>query len=175
MRYSQEYPFPTNRLVLTMGGAEAWMEMADLLEHRGFREALAEFGAAYAVHPRDASSVPPEVWVRTGLIWGYARLLAWVGRERGDASYGRRAWEILLMGAEDPREKGTRPWPHRLQDAPPALSAEPWQDWDLVTNTAAMGSLNLIACLALAPGALEEVREDTRKAVATSGQPKKSL
>jgi hypothetical protein len=160
MRYSQEYPFPTNRLVLTMGGAEAWMELADLLDHSGFRKALAEFGAAYAVHPRDVESVPPGVWERTGLIWGYARLLAWAGRERGDPRFGRRAWEIMLKGAQDARERGTRPWPQGLRDAPPALSAEPWQEWDLVTNTAAMGSLNLIACLALAPQALEEAWEN---------------
>jgi hypothetical protein len=157
MRYSQEWPFPTNRLVLTMGGAEAWMEMAELLDHDGFRAALAEFGAAYAVRPRDAAAVPAGQWQRTGLIWGYARLLAWAGRALGEVPYARRAWEILLRGAEDDREKGTQPWPDALCDAPPALSAEPWQDWSLGTNTAAMGSLNLIACLALAPEALEEV------------------
>jgi hypothetical protein len=159
MKYSQEYPFPTNRLVLTMGGAEAWMEMAALLDHEGFRTALAEFGAAYAVHPRDAETVPAELWKRTGLIWSYARLLAWAGRERGDGHFGRRAWEILLKGAEDVREKGTQSLPNMLQEAPPALSAEHWQDWSLVANTAAMGSLNLIACLALAPEALEETWE----------------
>lgn len=155
MRYSPDIAFPSNRLVLTMGGAEAWMEMADLIGHEGFRAALVDFARAYALDPRERSTWPAGMDAHISLIWGHARLIAWAGVVTGDARLKRRAADILLHGDGDPRERGLH-WPVAWRDAPCFLSAEPRHDSVLGTNDAAMGSLNLIACLALVPDVLDE-------------------
>jgi len=141
----------SNALALTMGGAEAWMELAGLLDHAPFSDALAEWGATYALDEAEREALPSELQQRTWRLgWAYARLMAWAGTHRNDPELKRRAWTVLL--GPGPGEPGTGPglWVDEFKEAPPALSAEPWQDTSLKTNHVAAGSLNLIACLALA-------------------------
>jgi hypothetical protein len=158
MTYSQEYPFPSNRLVLTMGGAEAFMEMADTLGHARFRDALAEFGAWHGLDPvQERELFPAGVYERISVFMMNARLVAWAGARRNDTHLKRRAWALLLEGDNDPREPVRWLIPHPAAEAPRHLSSEPRQDSDLGTNMAAMISLNLIACLALAGDELEDL------------------
>jgi hypothetical protein len=141
-----------------MGGAEIWMEFAELVEHTGFREALAEFGEAHSLPWAKARKVqPPELFRRTDLRWSCARLVAWAGAYRHDPELKRRAWDLMLRSKGNPRETHTWALSNPFEPAPALLSAEPWRDLNLGTNNAAMGSLNLIACLALAPDELERV------------------
>jgi hypothetical protein len=108
------------------------------------------------VHPvHEVHHLPDEVYARLSLRWGNARLMAWAGVRRNDDALKRRAWHVLLHGDDDPRETHTWKWPLAFEPAPPQLSAEAHRDSMLGTNNAAMGSLNLIACLALAPDALD--------------------
>jgi hypothetical protein len=157
MRYSQEYPFPSNRLALTMGGAEAFMDMADTLGHEGFRVALAEFGAWHGIDPlKERAKFPPGVYERISLFAANARLVAWAGKECNDPKLKRRVWELLLVGDNDPREPVSWAIPHPTSPAPLHLSAEEFKDSDLGTNVAAVMSLNIMACMALAAEELED-------------------
>jgi len=157
MTPNTEYPFPTNRLAAIMGGAEIWMEFAELVQHDGFREALADYGATYGIPWAKAQkTLPPALAQRADLRWGNARLIAWAGVRRGDSALKREAWKLLLEGEDTPHEPHTWYWPLPFAPAPAMLSAEPWRELNLPTNNAAMGSLNLIACLALAPDELEK-------------------
>lgn len=157
MTYPGPSPYCSNRLAYTMGGAETAMEMVQLIDDPGLRNAAIELGVVHGVDPRtDLPSLRPGLWERLSLLWGYARLMAWAGVQVNNARLKRRAWHVLLHGDADPREKHTWRWPMRLCSASPQFSAESWQDSSLGTNNAAMGSLNLIACLALAPEALDE-------------------
>jgi hypothetical protein len=157
MCQSDEWPFPHARLALTMGGAEAWMEMAGLIEHEAFSDALADWGVYHATEAKDADKLPPGVWMRMSILWANAKLSMWAAVRRSDEKLKRRAWEMLLHGDGDPRERHTWRWPLEVADAPPGLSAEKRRDGDLHTNNAAQGSLNLMACLAMAPEVLDAV------------------
>lgn len=156
MAWRPGQPRVDNRLVAIMGGAEAWMEWADVADHGGFREALAEYGAAFGTPWAQRDTLPSEIAPRIQLRWGHARLIAWTARERDDAALAQQAWKLLLLGEDNPHERHRWEWPVALREAPPRLSAESWRDSDLSgTNNAAMASLNLIACLALVPDALD--------------------
>jgi len=158
MTHSQEYAVFNNRLAFIMGGAEAFMDMAETLGLDGFRAALAEYGAMHGLDPvKERAQFPPGIYERLALFMVNARLVAWAGVERNDAKLKRRAWELLLKGDNDPREPHAWAIPHPMADAPLHLSAEPRRDSDIGTNMAATVSLNLIACLALAPRELEEM------------------
>ena len=100
---------------------------------------------------------PPGVYERISVFTMNARLVAWAGKEMNNAKLRRRAWAILLQGDDDPREPNFWPIPHPTAASPLHLSTTPRRDSDLGTNNAANTSLNLIACLALAPAELEEV------------------
>jgi hypothetical protein len=156
MTYSQEYPFPHNRLVSIMGGAEVWMEFAGLTEHAGFRDALAEFGIAHAETWAEARQTQPlELFRRANLRWSVARLVAWAGEYRRDQKLKRQAWNLVLNGEGNPDERHQWRWPMKFAPLPPMLSSEGARETDLGANNAAAGSLNLIACLALAPAELD--------------------
>ena len=163
MTHNQEYAVFNNRLAFIMGGAEAFMDMAETLGLDGFRAVLAEFGAMHGIDPvKERDQFPPGIYERLALFMENARLVAWAGVERNDAKLKHRAWELLLEGDNDPREPHAWAIPHPMQDAPLHLSAEPRRDGDIGTNMAATVSLNLIACLALAPRELEELRAMAR-------------
>jgi hypothetical protein len=145
-----------NRLALIMGGAEAWMEMAELIPAPAFRDALVEWGRAYAADPLRLRETDPELYRRVTLLWGNARLVAWAGVEMDDPALKRRAWTMLIEGDGDPREGHKYAWPVRYGGMPPRLSAERRVESSIgSTNNSAMGALNLMACLALAPDELE--------------------
>ena len=150
MTHSTEYAPFNNRLALTMGGAEALMELADTLGHAGFREALAEFGAMHGLDPvKERAQFPPGVYERISVFQMNARLVAWAGKERADAKLRRRAWALWLRGDNDPREPKPALQPRKFLATPLAAT-------DFGTNHAAVLSLNLIACLALAPQELKD-------------------
>jgi hypothetical protein len=158
MRYRDDQGHVNVRLSAIMGGAETWMEFAGLVAHAGFHEALAEYGAAHAVHPaRAEQELPAGLREQLALRWGHARLMAWAAGRRRNRELARRAWYVLFRGEDDPHEHHRWYWPIEFRDAPPRFSSEVRREADLGTNHAAMASLNLIACLALAGDELEEV------------------
>jgi hypothetical protein len=157
MTHAGDIAFPSNRLAGTMGGAEIWMEFDQLVGHELFRKMLMDFSLAHALDPRKLAEWPEGLPQRAGLLWGYARLMAWAASQNGDQQLRKRAWSVLLYGDGDEREGHTWRWPIELRIAPPALSAEGWRDSELVTNNAATGSLNLMACMAMAPEVLDQV------------------
>lgn len=147
----------SNRLTAIMGGAETWMELAELLDQPEFKRALAGYGSAYAVPLDQAARLQNEdLRRRISLIWPNARLMAWSGRYSSSPALKRRAWEVLLRGDGDPREPRPLEWPYQFFTAPPLLSAETRTETALSTNDASNLSLNLIACLSLAGEELEE-------------------
>jgi hypothetical protein len=155
MTHEGSIPFD-NRLALIMGGAEAWMEMAEWIPAPAFRDALVEWGRAYAADPLRLRETDPELYRRVTLLWGNARLVAWAGVEMDDPALKRRAWTMLIEGDGDPREGHKYAWPVRYGGMPPRLSAERRVESSIgSTNNSAMGALNLMACLALAPDELE--------------------
>lgn len=156
MTYRAGAPMVDNRLTATMGGAETWMELADLLEHPGFKRALADYGSAHAL-PLDQAvkSQSSDVRSRISLIWANARLMAWAGLHLQAPPLKLRAWEVLLRGDADPREPRPLQWPFAVLKAPPIFSAEPRAEIGFSTNDASTLSLNLIASLALAGEELE--------------------
>jgi hypothetical protein len=171
MRHAGDIPFPSNRLAFSMGGAEALLEMEPHLGVDGLREALLEFAREHLRDPRQRETWPEAMRLRVGMIWGYTRLIAWAGRTTGDAAILRRAAEILVEGDQDPAE-GRTGLPVTWQTTTRPMAGETHREGLRSTNLAAVGGLNIIACLALAPRDLEAAwrRQAERAAEARQGE-----
>jgi hypothetical protein len=163
MTYREEESYLANRLVSIFGGAETWMELAELLKHQGFSEALAEYGEAHAWTAEESRSKPADLTRRLGLRWSVAKLAAWAAARRGDRKLARRAWQLLLEGDGFGIPGDKQEYPAQFNEAPNVLGGPALREADINTNHGVQWCLNAIACLALAPEALEEAHRGTRQ------------
>jgi hypothetical protein len=151
-------------MIMPFGGPETWMELCGLLPGDGaagdgvaapgLAEMLREFGrfAALGEEERDAASggrISPANWNASGFF--PARLVAFAAAADGDDRLAARAWEMLL------RPGRQLAFPVEPVPVPPGQSHRPLRELPWVsTNSVSQWSLNVIECLALVPGALEE-------------------
>lgn len=135
-------------LMICMGGAQVWIELAGLLDDPEWSDMLAEFGAFYTL-PREEKARRTNGEI-TGESWGIPMLatsmMAFAAARRGERALAKEAWGLLLgesghwtvpyapAAVEVPRREYVR-----------AMWEIPW----ISTNTASQWSINAIVCLAL--------------------------
>jgi hypothetical protein len=142
-------------MIVPFGGPETWMELCGLLPEAGLAEMLHEFGrfAAMTDQERDEASggrISRPNWSGSGSF--PARLVAFAAAAAGEADLAARAWEMLLSPG------GGMNLPIEHHQVPAGESHRGFREIPWVsTNSVSQWSLNVIECLALAPGALDEV------------------
>lgn len=154
MAYRGDDPYHANRLVSVFGGAESWMELAELLEHPAFADAVAEYGDAHAATREECARLPEGMTRTISLRWSVAKLAAFSALRKRDPKRARRAWELLLHGDGFDRPGDSLSPRGRLRDATDVLSGRTVRESNLSTNHDSQWALNVIACLALVPEAL---------------------
>lgn len=144
-----------HHLMICMGGAQVWLEMAQLLKDPEWEEMLAEYGEFY--------NLPKEEKIRrtSGAIQGKdwnipmlsTTMMAFAAFKRDDRRLAEEAWSYLL--------RETNHWQIRMPlEARPVERSEyireireiPWMS----TNTAAQWCLNTMICLEWIGGWLPE-------------------
>ena len=155
MRYAGDHPYAHNRLVTVFGGAEAWMELADLLDHDAFAAAVAEYGQVHAATPEMFAKLPATLQKTISLRWSVAKLAAFAAVRDNDLVQARRVWELLLAGdgfdipGDSLSPRGV------VTNFIEPLSGRKIAQSNLSTNHDSQWALNAIAALALAPEALD--------------------
>ncbi|GGF95290.1 exo-rhamnogalacturonan lyase family protein [Paenibacillus abyssi] len=147
-----------HHLIICMGGAQVWTEMAMLLNDPEWSGMLAEFGEFYNLSPEEKSR--RTAGAINGKDWNIPMLstamMGYSAAHSGDVQLARQAWDILLNDRSH-WHIGTA-----LQSEPVPIAEYvrpvreiPW----ISTNTASQWSINLIVCLELIgrhlPAALE--------------------
>lgn len=152
-----------HHLMICMGGAQVWAEMAHLLQDPDWDAMLAEYGEFY--------NLPKEEKIRRsggtlrGKDWNIPMLstamMAFAARRTGNGELARQAWEYLLgspynWSVEIPLE--TREVPR--QSFVREITEIPW----ISTNTVSQWSINTIVCLELigdeVPESIAEHKEE---------------
>jgi len=152
-----------HHLMICMGGAQVWAEMAHLLQDPDWDAMLAEYGEFY--------NLPKEEKIRRsggtlqGKDWNIPMLstamMAFAARRTGNGELARQAWEYLLgspynWSVEIPIE--TREVPR--QSFVREITEIPW----ISTNTVSQWSINTIVCLELigdeVPESIAEHKEE---------------
>ncbi|MCI3923978.1 hypothetical protein MO973_27500 [Paenibacillus sp. TRM 82003] len=144
-----------HHLMICMGGAQVWQEMADLLDDPEWTDMVAEYGAFY--------TLPNEEKVRRtdgaikGKDWNIPMLatamMAYAARRNGDRALAEEAWALLLKDMNH----WTIPIPTKAEPVPRGeyvreIDEIPW----ISTNTVSQWSINVIVCLELIGDALPE-------------------
>ena len=156
MTYAGDHPYHANRLVSIFGGAEAWMELADLVDHPAFAEAVAEYGRVHAATPEECARLPEGLTRTLSLRWSVAKLAAFAAARDGDARLARRAWELLFVG-DGFGHKGDSLSPRgRFTEAPDPLRGGVVHESSLSTNHDSQWALNVVFALGQVPEALED-------------------
>lgn len=145
-------------MVVAFGAPEVWFELADLLDDEdgeGWKDMLAQFGEFYTL---DAEALAQRTGGRLRRHdWDWplfaARMMAYAGRRLGRGDLSRRAWEVLHTNTAFLKLDAMHPVRVDASDVPQGVDEVPW----ITTNIASQWSLNAIECLALVPGALEEI------------------
>ena len=141
-------------MTLPFGAPGIWMEMAGLLGHEEWADALSDYGGLWAMGPEDRRGIVPSGMAsQTGqeVAIFSARLIAYAAARRSDPGLARRAWEILL---KDELYFGQARHDATGETVPELLQRERGVG---TTNVAAQWSLNVIQCLALIPSYLAEI------------------
>jgi len=146
-------------MAICFGGAEVWMEMAQLIEDPEWENALAEFGEFYNLDNEE--KVRRTRGIITGKDWGFAmvsaRMTAYAAAKMGDRSLAEKAWEKILDYEKERTVR--RPVEGTLIEAPgyvKPIYEIPW----INTNTASQWALNIIECLELIGDYLPEKIEN---------------
>ncbi|HBH59370.1 MAG TPA: hypothetical protein DIT15_15595 [Arthrobacter bacterium] len=133
-------------MIIAFGAPQVWMEVAEALEHDGFRRMLADFGRFYALPEAEKQRLTGGALDDTHFSWpsmatGMMAYGAWYFR---DEELAAKAWDILL---EDAGGGLSAPFAESLQKA---------QTWRPVvehpaisTNWASQWGLNAMLCLEL--------------------------
>ncbi|WP_130858784.1 hypothetical protein [Gracilibacillus phocaeensis] len=150
-----------HHLIFSMGGAQVWMEMAELLEDKGWQDMLVEFGAFYNLPPIDKSRLTNgEI---NGVDWNIpmlsASLVAYAAAKKQDKGLGDLAWKLLLADQSHWHIKSPLHVEEITDYLHPILEIK-----DISTNTAAQWSLNVIICLELVENYLDHSYEKMLKA-----------
>ncbi|WP_020619996.1 hypothetical protein [Paenibacillus daejeonensis] len=137
-----------HHLMICMGGAQVWMELAEWLEDEEWSAMLAEFGAFYTLPPeekqrRTGGDIPGKDWNIPMLA---TAMMAYASERDGGEALADEAWQLLLQdrthwGMDQPLQ----PQPVPLTEYPRAVKELPW----ISTNTASQWSINVIVCLEL--------------------------
>lgn len=155
MSYAGDHAYHANRLVSVFGGAEAWMELSELLDHPGFTEAVAEYGGVHAATPAEFARLPAGLSRTISLRWSVAKLAAFAAARRRDTVMARRAWELLFAG-DGFGIPGDSLTPRcGFSTAVDQLRGGVVHESDLSTNHDSQWALNVVFALALVPDALE--------------------
>ena len=90
----EPYPY---YMAVPFGAPEIWMEMLDLLgpQADAWAEALADFGALWAIGPDRTDTIIDDAHLRTSVMVFAARLLAYAARQRRDPALAEKAWQVL--------------------------------------------------------------------------------
>lgn len=156
MRYTGDHSYAANRLVTVFGGAEAWMELADLLADPAFADAVAEYGRVHAAPPERFATYPESLRRTISLRWAVAKLAAFAADRDTDAILARRTWELLLVGdGFDIPGDALSPRGAQTTFVEP-LSGREIVQTSLSTNHDSQWALNVIAALALAGEGLDD-------------------
>lgn len=133
-------------MIIAFGAPQVWMEVAETLDHDGFRRLLADFGKFYALpeaekQGRTGGALNDSHFSWPSMATGMMAYGAWYYR---DEQLAAKAWEILL---EDAGGGLSLPFAGSLQQA---------QTWrpvvehpDISTNWASQWALNALLCLEL--------------------------
>lgn len=133
-------------MIIAFGAPQVWMEVAETLDHDGFRRLLADFGKFYALpeaekQRRTGGALNDSHFSWPSMATGMMAYGAWYYR---DEQLAAKAWEILL---EDAGGGLSIPFAESLQQA---------QTWrpvvehpDISTNWASQWALNALLCLEL--------------------------
>jgi hypothetical protein len=155
MTYAGDHPYHANRLVSVFGGAEAWMELADLLDHPEFTEAVAEYGRVHAATPSECARLPASLTRTLSLRWSVAKLAAFAAARDRDAALARRVWELLLVGdgfgipGDSLSPRGS------FSTGPDPLRGGVVHESSLSTNHDSQWALNAVFALGQTPEALD--------------------
>ncbi|MCZ8511081.1 hypothetical protein O9H85_01245 [Paenibacillus filicis] len=147
-----------HHLMICMGGAQVWMEMAQLLKDAEFADMIAEYGAFYNLPKeekarRTSGAIPGKDWNIPMLS---TAMMAYAARHAQDSQLAREAWSYLLQE--------TNHWQIRIPlETEPVERSEyicpireiPWMS----TNTAAQWCLNTMICLELIGDQLPETNQ----------------
>ncbi|CAM4487979.1 exo-rhamnogalacturonan lyase family protein [Paenibacillus tarimensis] len=137
-----------HHLMICMGGAQVWIEMAELLNDPEWCDMTAEYGAFYTLPPeRKAELTDGRI---QGVDWNIPMLatsmMAYAAVRRDDQQLAREAWDLLLQGGDhwfiagppEPLEVPGREYMKRMVEVP-----------GISTNTVSQWSINVIVCLEL--------------------------
>jgi hypothetical protein len=131
----------TSHLVTIMGGAEVVFELAELLDHPGWKRAWLDYCEKYTAAVDGVGGGSNPVW--------HARLTAWAARVKGDPALAERAWRELL--GSGPRGGGIRRAMYAPAPVEPPEVLRPIDEIPFIgTNGTSQWSLNAIEVLALA-------------------------
>lgn len=143
-----------HHLMISMGGAQVWMEMAALLGDPEWEEMLAEYGEFYNLPPEEKKKRTNGEII--GKDWNIPMLstsmMAFASVYYGDQELAKQAWHYLI---------GERT--HWNIQEPMTANAVPTHEYaysitelpTISTNTASQWSINVIVCLELIGEALE--------------------
>lgn len=139
-------------MIIAFGAPQVWMEVAEALDHEGFRRMIADFGRFYALPEAEKQRLTGGALDDGHFSWpsmatGMMAYGAWYYR---DEELAAKVWEILLSDAEDGLDV---PFAESLKQA---HTWQPVREFPrLSTNWASQWSLNVMLCLELIgpPGA----------------------
>lgn len=141
-------------MVIAFGATQFWIELADSLEDRSWKDMLAEFGWFYSLSDAEKKTHSDGLLENKHFSWPMfaAGMIAYSAYWRKDPLLARKAWELLLFEkncgvplpiVDSMRESST--W-EKVREIP----------W-ISTNCVSQWCLNVMLCLELIPEALPEV------------------
>ncbi|QGH35455.1 hypothetical protein GI584_15975 [Gracilibacillus salitolerans] len=152
-----------HHLMMSMGGAQVWMEMAQVLEDVEWKEMLVEFGEFYNLTNEEKSQRTSGA-IQGDKPWGSSMLssslVAYAAANKKDAKLAKQAWQYLLVDSTHWQIKTPLKAEKTLDYVKPVFEVK-----SMSTNTASQWSLNLIVCLELIDQYLELDMWDDSKAV----------
>lgn len=156
MTYAGDHPYHANRLVSVFGGAEAWMELAEFLEHPGFADAVTEYGKVHAATPEECAKFPESLTRTLSLRWSVAKLAAFAAVRERDTVLARRVWELLFEG-DGFGDAGSALSLHgAFSTMPDVLRGGVVHESNLSTNHDSQWALNVIFALGQVPEVVDE-------------------
>lgn len=135
-----------HHLMISMGGAQVWTELADLLQDPEWEQMLIEYGAFYNL-PAEEKERRTNGRIK-GKDWNIPMLsttmMAYAASRTNDAELARQAWDYLLRSSHHwsvdvPLEDQPVPRQEYVRE----IREIPW----ISTNTASQWSINTIICL----------------------------
>ncbi|UOQ47035.1 hypothetical protein MUN88_13180 [Gracilibacillus caseinilyticus] len=147
-----------HHLIMSMGGAQVWMELAEVLEDPEWLEMLAEFGAFYNL-PADEKAKRTDGAITGDKPWGTSMLsstlVAFAAAYKQDPQLAKEAWQYLLEDDTHWQIKSPLKLNKTNDYVKPISEAK-----NISTNTASQWSLNVIVCMELIEQYLEPAMQE---------------